>query len=509
MNKNKKYGKMKKTNLILVALLLLGFTTFAQGWGKGMKVYAGTTLTEDSGTTINITGGAGWTLLLEDDLTHSPSAKFSGNVVVDAGSDSVRVQQYLTRDQWHYVAPMVSPSEYHDYWWIYMYKFNENDRTWTNIFNDNSQGWDMGVGYAAYSPSNGGIWPIHGDSVENHGLPLNASIDNLALSYSYSGTSAQKGWNLVGNPFTISLDWNGHADWDLQNVESTIQTWNHDVVGYGTYNWNTGIGTNGMDNVIATGQSFFVHATASGARLDLPASQRIHRPNVEILKEAKTDPENLLRIIASKDGKQNEILIAFDKKTTEGFDPMYDACYLASSGSIADLYVTEGDEIYAQYWSPSIENHEIIPVNFEAHSNGNFVLSFANTEGFDSAIPIWLEDKKNNEWQNLRENNQYAFAATTEDDFARFNVHFATPNDVEEGVNNTSNIYAYEKTVNIFVSEKNFSGTAHIYDLLGQEVIAKNVQSGCNQISMLVNNTYFVVKLVSADKIVTKKVYIH
>jgi hypothetical protein len=80
---------------------------------------------------------------------------------------------------------------------------------------------------------------------------------------------------------------------------------------------------------------------------------------------------------------------------------------------------------------------------------------------------------------------------------------------VEEGVNNTSNIYAYEKTVNIFVSEKNFSGTVHIYDLLGQEILTKTIHSGSNQIQLLQEDTYFVVKLVNADMIVTKKVYIH
>ncbi len=501
--------------VLFFAVLLLGASTVTAQWGKGMLVKAGTTVTEESGTTIYIHGGAGWTLLLEDDLNHNPSMMVSGVVKVDAGSDSVRFQQYITKDAWHYVSAPVTPSRSHDFLWMYLYKFNENTRDWTNIFNDNAQALTMGRGYAVWSPTNGGIWPAAGDSMEYHGLPINTSIDNYALSYAYSGTAAQKGWNLVGNPFTVALDWNGDAAWDLQNVDATIYEVDQDAFatgnGYQTYNWSTGLGTNGGDSIISSGQGFFVHANAAGARMDFPVSQRFHRPSKDLVKGASSvnDPANLLRIKLSNEKGQNEMFIAFNPNTVEGNDPLFDALHIELTSSIGEIYAAEGDAHYVQYWNPSIENHEVVPVNFEAHSNGVYSLTFSNIEGFDASIPIWLEDVKTNEWQDLRENAHYSFAATTDDDAARFRVHFAAPNNVEEFTDNSfANIYAYEKDIHI-VTPADFSGQVYVYDLLGKEILTKNIQGESNVIPMDYQDTYFLVKLVGDDKVVTKKLYIH
>ncbi len=506
---------MKRITLLVTIMSLFASVGMSQGWGKGMLVKAGTTVTEESGTTIYIQGGADWTLLLEDNTSTNPSFLVSGDVKFDANSDSLRFQQYITKDAWHYVSSPVSPSTSGDFLWMYLYSFNENDRTWTNIFNDNAQNLSMGTGYAAWSPTNGGSWPAAGDSMEYHGLPINTTINDYALSYAYGGTAAATGWNLVGNPYTVAMDWNGHADWDLTNVDATIYMVDQDAFaasnGYQTYNWNTGIATNGGDSIITSGQGFFIHANAAGASLDFPTSQRFHRPSKEFVKTNDGSIENLLRIALMTEKGENEMIIAFNKNTLEGNDPLFDAYHIDLNTSIGEIYATEGDNHYAHYWSPSIENHEVVPVNFEPHSNGTYKLNFSNTESFDSEIPIWLEDLKTDEWQNLRENPLYAFSATMEDDIARFNVHFAAPNAVEEieDVNSFANIYSYEKEIHINIPMDNFSGQAFVYNMLGEEVLVKNVVSQDNVITMNEDDVYFVVKLVGNEDVITKKVYIH
>ena len=310
------------------------------------------------------------------------------------------------------------------------------------------------------------------------------------------------------------MDWNGHADWDLQNVDATIYTVDQDAFtssnGYQTYNWSTGVATNGGDSIIVSGQGFFVHANGASPRMDFPASQRFHRPSKEFVKTKDDSFENLLRIALTTEKGKNEMIIAFNKNTSEGNDPLFDAYHIGLNTSIGEIYATEGDSHYTHYWSPSIENHEIVPVNFEAHSNGTYKLNFSNTESFDSEIPIWLEDIKTNEWQDLRENPVYAFSANTEDDIARFNVHFAAPNSVEEfDVNSFANIYSYDKEIHINVPIDNFSGQAFIYNMLGEEILVKNVISNDNVITMNEDDTYFVVKLIGNEEVITKKVYIH
>jgi hypothetical protein len=506
---------MKKVTLLLMVFTVISYSAMSQ-WGKGMLIKQGTTVTEESGTTIYIHGGADWTLLLEDNTGGSPSFMVSGDVKVDAGSDSVRFQQYLTKDAWHYVSPAVTPTHSSDFLWMYLYKFEESTRSYVNIFNDNKQELTMGRGYAVWNPSNGGTFPTPGDSLEQKGIPISTDIDDYALSYAYSGgTAAERGWNIVGNPFTVAMDWSGNAAWDLQNVDATIYLIDQDDFagggnGYETYNWSTGLATNGADSIISAGQAFFVHANAAGARMDFPMSERFHRPFKELTKAADNF-DNFLRLTLQKDGYQNEMIIAFDKNTVEGVDPLFDAYHLGLNTSIGEIYASEGDNGFVQYWSPSIENHEVVPVSFEAHSNGAYSLVFSGVESFDEEIPVWLEDIKTGEWQNLRDNNQYSFAATTDDEIARFAVHFAAPTDVEEieDANSFASIFTYEKNIHINIPMENFSGQAYVYDLLGKEVLVSNIGSGDNLIEMNDDNTYFIVKLVGNDNVVTKKVFIH
>ena len=38
-------------------------------------------------------------------------------------------------------------------------------------------------------------------------------------------TSADSGWNFIGNPFRASIDWDDEAQWTKTNVESSIYIW--------------------------------------------------------------------------------------------------------------------------------------------------------------------------------------------------------------------------------------------------------------------------------------------
>ena len=94
------------------------------------------------------------------------------------------------------------------------------------------------------------------------------------LSYTAANTSVTRGFNLVGNPYASSIDWNTFSNsvatapiYGL-HVDPTIYEYDPAQTNvYGTYNQTTGVTLNNGDSTIVSGQGFFVHANATGATL--------------------------------------------------------------------------------------------------------------------------------------------------------------------------------------------------------------------------------------------------
>ncbi|HIG74799.1 MAG TPA: hypothetical protein EYQ24_09570 [Bacteroidetes bacterium] len=96
---------------------------------------------------------------------------------------------------------------------------------------------------------------------------------DVELPVSNTGPTTEDGWNLVGNPFTQSLDWD-HPDWVRTNVDNTIYVYDAVAGEYKTWNGTTGSLGNG---VIAPFQGFWV--TANGApTLVAPAAAETSGP---------------------------------------------------------------------------------------------------------------------------------------------------------------------------------------------------------------------------------------
>src|SRR5690606_32408647 len=75
----------------------------------------------------------------------------------------------------------------------------------------NSETFTPGLGYTLYTRGNilpSTLWDLRG--VINAG---NISPVTLPVSYTSSGSVSDDGWNLVGNPFPSTIDWNASGGW--------------------------------------------------------------------------------------------------------------------------------------------------------------------------------------------------------------------------------------------------------------------------------------------------------
>ena len=113
------------------------------------------------------------------------------------------------------------------------------------------------------------------------------------------GLSLTTGFNLVGNPYASSIDWNTIAKTNLQN--NTIRIWNPSSRSYASYNGDTGV-PSGMNNIIPAGQGFFVQSNAGGS-LSFTESSKVSSQPSSLLMSSPLNEDLMANEVLPANGK--------------------------------------------------------------------------------------------------------------------------------------------------------------------------------------------------------------
>jgi len=406
------------------------------------------------------------------------------------------------------VSSSVSDGIINAYEWMYLLEYTENDNSWAYLNYPISSPLVPGEGYFAWATTTPGAGnPPSPDSAVLKGH-LNYQDINLVLSN--TSTSTKSGWNLIGNPFPIALNWNGDASWNLNNVGAAMYIKDPVSGNYVVWNYNTG-GSNANGGYIAATQGFWVRAadtTGTPASMTLPASQRTHNDASFYKKgEGSFLPEQLL-ITVDKDGLTDITVIGFVEDATAGFDSDYDATYLYGDGDAPALYSMFKGTDYAIDHLPSVEEYSTVPLGFVPVAEGNYTLSMEWMESFDASVPIYLEDLQDEVIQDVRLNPEYTFTASHGEPEHRFNIHFKEMLNIDNhALLDQIHIYAFEKT--IFVNlPGTLTGDIFVYNLLGEKVTQYKNGSGLVKIPARVSDTYLMVKVIADGGVKSEKVLI-
>ncbi|MBO6571489.1 MAG: T9SS type A sorting domain-containing protein [Balneola sp.] len=256
----------------------------------------------------------------------------------------------------------------------------------------------QGVGYFVYV-----FGDIAADTRYNNPLPDTLDVGGTEFTGSGSSVdfgitytaSADTGWNLVGNPYGATLDWDDSGNWTKTNVDNTIYVWDKTANGgNGEYLvWNGLTGSLG-DGLIAPFQGFWVKANASSPSLIVDTDVKtnggvFYKTNPEKndpLEEMRTSP--VLGFELTTNGLRKESFIMFSEQGLVGKDP-FDAYQLVPfTDSYLELYTKHKDG------SPLVINHlprkfgkEIeIPIYIDAYKNGT---------GYSGSFSLNLNTVKN------------------------------------------------------------------------------------------------------------------
>lgn len=468
------------------------------------------------------------------------TASFIDNGI--SGSGSVLVERYIANDwKWHFLsspvaaqgiwpefapAPSGSPLSFGPEPWnwdFYYWNPNANLTTalyWVNLRKTNGDynnaNVDQGGSYAGfgsgtppeltvargYLVSYNSGWTTGSPTVHNFTGSLNTG------SISKSVVNGANSYNLVGNPYPSSIDWKSGSGWTRSDLElngSGYDYWifNDNAGNYGVFNSSGTTGTNGTSQYIASGQGFFVKASASGT-LGMANASKAHSAQTWLKSVNLVSGQLSLKLSNEANNFSDEMIVEVDPSSQGGGSEKFWSFY------------TEAPEIYAvkDGFNYSIDRYnnlsEGIQVNLgtKTGTESNYLIS-ANLDAFNLTDKVFLEDLKTGVVTDLILNPSYSFIGSPNDDRNRFRLLIGKATGVAEPELSDFNIYSFNRTIFIQNNHSNKTFLVDIYNLLGQVILSREFSgSQLQRIELNQADGLYIVSVISEGKKSSRKVVI-
>ena len=346
-------------------------------------------------TSVAVTGSAGWRFLASpaegatfDDLLGP--IRTQGFPGADDESADVSVYRYVYPNSSSSADPdWAAPSNQSD-------AINSGEGVLAYVFND-----DLGT------------------TLSVSGAPPVAPHTYRDLRYTAPGD----GWNLVGNPFRVALDWDD-ASWTKTNTENAIYVWDPNASGSGDYlSWNasTSSGTLGS-GTIAPLQAFWVQTNADDPQLVAPEAA-LARSSSFVGREPSTAALNL-NLDGTLDGHtatfSTAAIVAFHSEATSAVDAFDTHQLVPLTDSYLVLYAeaSDGGETAALDLTAlprSFDTRLDVPLALEAAVAGapteaTLTLSWPDLSLLPPEWSLTLKDQDTDATVNLRDTGAYTFS---------------------------------------------------------------------------------------------------
>ena len=321
------------------------------------------------------------------------------------------------------------------------------------------------------------------------------------------------GWNLVGNPYPCTIDWDlvkaqGSTS-DYNNISDAIYIWhplntNYNSGGYTSYVSGIGSGTpNVGTRYISSSQGFMVKATGSSPVLKIYESHKVSaQQGSKIFKN--TDEPSHMRLKLSIDTIQfDDAVIHFTEGATKNFDRKYDAFDITQGIGFltADLKDT-----LAINGFPKLHVNDVAKIYINNLITGKYKIMFSDMSTFDQTFDAYLIDHYLNKNTLIKEDVIYSFNIDTNNLFTsggtRFEIIFGESKTSYENILNRKNetqlsVYPTPATdiLNVNISNANFKNSkVSITNVSGQQLINTNMSGAQAQLNIesLSNGVYFV-----------------
>jgi len=436
-----------------------------------------------------------------NNLTIESGAQLINNSTLAIGG-TVKVKQALTSGQWHFISSPINNATAYSFslanpnnigQTLYLQKYNEawemlpGNSPWVDITTGWQEVMSAGKGYE--------VWSDNNHTVVFEGTILNK--DNVSAPVNYTPTATFPGYNLIGNPYPSGLDIHGFNTWG-NNMDASIWVWDGSQYLF----QNSMFGNLGW--YIAPKQAFMVKANNVAPSFVIPATAKSFSGT--FLKSTVAD---LLKLQVNGNNYSDAAYINFNSNATNDYDGQFDVEKLFGIEAAPQLYSTITGKNLSINTLPSLNGNVVVPMSLKVGANGTYTINASEMNSFASGTSIYLEDLKTGSFTNLKQQPVYTFTANVSDNSDRFRIHFAAPNGIAENGNGNIRIYSNDNVIYVNnLANENIKEIV-VMNVLGQQLLSKqSVNRTLNTITMDVASAYYVVKVVTENKVYTQKVYV-
>ena len=307
------------------------------------------------------------------------------------------------------------------------------------------------------------------------------NLNNGPISYPITFTETLnpilfdlKGFNLVGNPYPSSVDWQATSGWDRTKLEvsgggSDMWVWNPTANNYGVFNSASGVGTNSISRYLAPMQGYFVKAASNG-NLAFDNNVRAHTGAGNWFKNTGINNPVIRIAVESIAGNgADEALLQFGyPESNQGTSKLF-----SHVSSAPSLYLSLDNKKYSVRYLTNTTENNAVPVEFKAGKEGVYKLVFNfDSKEFDF---IQLEDRLLKTSTSVKPAGSYQFKSSKEDSVSRFVLHFiAAENPTVKELNGL----VYMDGSQIAVDLKGINGQTEIklFDISGKLILQKYLE---------------------------------
>ena len=303
-----------------------------------------------------------------------------------------------------------------------MFRYNEsvitdtNGDTFANLedgyvdFPDvtNTETFVGGTGYTLFVRGNVAPISTAGSALYELRGSIFSGIQTLPVSFTSSGTVANDGWNLVGNPYPSTIDWDAASGWTKTNLNDATYMRDNGAGAVATY--VGGIPQNGGSRYISSGQAFFVKSDGGVPSLQVTEAVKVAGTQTTFFREGAIP--DVLRIKLIKANLQDETVVRFSPDATEGFDGSLDAYKLKNA--YFNFSSVSGETKYAINSLPNFGCSQSLALNIADATAGAYRLELSQFDSFDGAVEFSLLDQFTGKVIDVKSNPVYEFEITTE-----------------------------------------------------------------------------------------------
>ncbi|WP_442265452.1 lamin tail domain-containing protein [Tenacibaculum sp. ZS6-P6] len=384
--------------------------------------------------------------------------------------------------------------------------------------NDFSTGTSTNIGIGLYDNNNATTpWQYQNNSSTGaltSGTGISVKLNTSPMVFKgnmYTGsdlipitTGSRTDFNLIGNRYTAYLDSNAFLT-NITNTpalaEQTIWLW--DGTQYVTKNLAESI-------KIAPTQAFFIRA-AINTNVALNPAMLSHNSTDTFLRQT---PKSSFELFVNNGETEGSTKVFYIDGKTKGFDNGYDSRIFEGVNQKFAVFTellnnNDGRKLAIQTLPNN--NHEtmIIPVGLTAEAGEEIIFSIKENNLL-SGINIYLEDRVNNTFVNLSENNHKVTLKEASNGTGQYYIH-ATSSRLsnEEITNNFNNVSIYKSaSQELTVTGLQGKASVKVFSILGKEINNTIINSnGKSKINLpKLSSGVYIVRLSSDLGKLTKKI---